>query len=389
MQNNRERKIVIITGDTSTLLKSRYDFIRELKARKIEVHVLGPNDRTRKLAEKKLASLDVLFSEIPIFYPKTNLRKNLRAYRAIKRILRRLKPEAVYSYGFKPVVIGSIAAKATKVRNSTSMMTGLGHLYTFEDWRTRIGRCFSDLFLKYVFKLNKVVFFQNQDDANLMLETGLINKKKVVVVNGSGVNLVTFSRKSLPKQTALTFLFVGQLVKAKGFFEYCEAVNIIRKHYPGMHYQALGSCRYNFSGETQAQAEKLMRESGIEYLGESDNVVPFLHKAHVIVFPSYREGTPKALLEALAVGRPIITTDAPGCKETVVVGKKGIKIHTRDPWAISEAMKFFVNNPENLEPMAKFSRELAERKFDVAKINDVLIKHIFNIEMNEYTIYAK
>jgi glycosyltransferase involved in cell wall biosynthesis len=254
------------------------------------------------------------------------------------------------------------------------MMTGLGHLYTFHDLRTTVLRFVSDRLLRIAFKTTKIVFFQNKDDAQVLLDRRLLPVEKVTLVNGSGVNLRQFPLSPLNQQTPLTFLFVGRLLKSKGFYEYCEAVKMVGKKYPGMRYQLLGGHHPNPAKLERQEATQLMKESGVEHLGEVDNVLPYLQEAHVVVLPSYREGTPKALLEALSVGRPVITTTAPGCVETVEDQVNGLLVNVGDPWAIADAMRFFIQHPEHLKPMALASRRLAEAKFDVHKVNEALLK---------------
>tara|TARA_R110002095_G_scaffold63947_2_gene53932 strand:- start:2625 stop:3821 length:1197 start_codon:yes stop_codon:yes gene_type:complete len=374
-------KVAVITSSTKTLLTFRYDFLKALKATGAEVMVLGPDDKTKKIVVRKLKDIDVSFSIIPIANTKLNPFQDYKTYKAIKSILKKQQVTSVFSYTLKPVIYGSLAAKAAGVKTITSMMTGLGHLYTFHDWRTKLLRLVSDRLLRIAFKVNATVFFQNKDDAQVLLDRNLLPLDKVVLVNGSGVNLKEFPKTQLPQQTPLTFLFVGRLLKSKGFYEYCEAVKMVHKKYPGMRYQVLGGHHPNPAQLSEKEARQIMKESGVDYLGETDDVLPFVQKAHVVVLPSYREGTPKALLEALSVGRPLITTNAPGCCETVSEKENGVLVHVADPWAIAEAMKFFITHPENILPMAKASRKLAEDKFDVHKVNATLIKHL-NLEGN-------
>ncbi len=375
-QFQEHRKIAVVTSNTKTLLTFRYDFLKALKATGAEVVVFGPNDVCKTAVVRKLKDIDVPFFVIPIANTKLNPFQDFATYKVLKHLFKKQKITSVFSYTLKPVIYGSLAAKAAGVKTITSMMTGLGHLYTFHDWRTKLLRLVSDRLLKIAFKVNTTVFFQNKDDAQVLLDANLVPQEKVVLVNGSGVNLKEFPKTPLPQQTPLTFLFVGRLLKSKGFYEYCEAVKMVHKKYPGMRYQLLGGHHPNPAQLGKKEALKIMKDSFIEYLGEADDVLPFLQKAHVIVLPSYREGTPKALLEALSVGRPLITTNAPGCCETVSEEENGVLVHVADPWAIAEAMKLFIEHPEKLRPMADAGRKLAEDKFDVHKVNETLIKFL-------------
>ncbi len=369
-------KVAVITSSTRTLVTFRYDFLLALKKTGAEVIAFGPKDETKTEVVKKLKAIGVSFTVIPIANTGLNPLQDWATFKTLKFMLKRQKITHVFAYTLKPVIYGSLAAAAVGIKKVTSMMTGLGHLYTFHDLRTKILRFVSDCLLKRAFKANRTVFFQNKDDAQVLLDLDLLPREKMALVNGSGVNLKQFSETPLPQQTPLTFLFVGRLLKSKGFYEYCEAVQMVRQKYPGMRYQVLGGYHLNPAKVGHEESIKLMKESGIDYLGEVSDVLPYLQEAHVIVLPSYREGTPKALLEALAVGRPLITTNAPGCCETVSEEANGILVHIEDPWAVAEAMRFFIEHPENLQPMAKASRKLAEEKFDVHVVNKTLIDHM-------------
>ncbi len=375
-QSQEHRKIAVVTSNTKTLLTFRYDFLKALKETGADVVVFAPNDASKTAVVRKLKDIDVLFFVIPIANTKLNPFQDYATYKVLKYLFKKQNITYVFSYTLKPVIYGSLAAKAAGVKTITSMMTGLGHLYTFDDWRTKLLRLVSDFLLKMAFRFNTTVFFQNKDDAQVFLDGHLVPQEKVVLVNGSGVNLKDFPKTQLPQQDPLTFLFVGRLLKSKGFYEYCEAVKMVHKKYPGMRYQLLGGHHPNPAQLGKKEALKIMKESYVEYLGEVDDVLPFLQKAHVVVLPSYREGTPKALLEALAVGRPLITTNAPGCCETVSEEENGVLVHVADPWAIAEAMKFFIENSEKLRPMAEASRKLAEDKFDVHKVNATLVNYL-------------
>ncbi len=370
----KQAKVAVITSNTKTLMTFRYDFLKALKKTGADVLAFGPSDSTKTEVVKHLKAIGVKFHVIPIANTGLNPLQDWATLKTLKFLLKKQKITHVFSYTLKPVVYGSMAAKAVGIKNVTSMMTGLGHLYTFDDLRTKILRLVSDRLLKISFNANKAVFFQNKDDAQVLLDRGLLPPEKMCLVNGSGVNLKQFTKMPLPQQTPLTFLFIGRLLRSKGFYEYCEAVQMVRQKYPGMRYQVLGGHHPNPAQVGRAKSRKLMEESGVDYLGEVDDVLPYLHEAHVVVLPSYREGTPKALLEALAVGRPLITTNAPGCCETVIAENNGVLVHVKDPWAIADAMRSFIEQPEKLKPMADASRKLAEDKFDVNQVNKTLIQ---------------
>jgi glycosyltransferase involved in cell wall biosynthesis len=368
-------KIAIITSQTKSVLTFRVDFLKALRARGCDVVVLGPDDETRPSVESHLVKLGVSFQCIPLTNTGLNPFKDVKAFFNLVSALRQKGFTGVFSYTLKPVIYGSLAAKIAGIPCITSMMTGLGHLYTFHDLKTRLLRFVSDRLLTFAFKANQVVFFQNPDDAAVFLKKKLLLSSKVIRINGSGVNLDYFAQKPLPKRP-LTFLFIGRLLISKGFKEFCQAASQVKALYPKVQFQVLGGVHPNPANLSLEEAQELMTSAGIEHLGEVDDVRPFIQSAHVVVLPSYREGTPKALLEALAMGRPLITTDVPGCRETVIDGKNGYLVQSQDVPALTQAFIKMIEHPELLAPMAQESRILAQEKFDVHQVNEILMRYL-------------
>ena len=295
---------------------------------------------------------------------------NLKTIAAIYRLLKEVKPDSVFFGNVKPNIFGGIAARMLKIRHIYGLVSGLG--YAFIDM-PGIKRYWIKKVCMFLYKLSfkhfTHVFFQNIDDLNFFVDHQLIEKDKASVVNGTGVDLALYKPLSFPEN--LTFLMAARLIKEKGVFHYVESAKYLKEKYPHVHFLLVGGIDTNPSAIT---IEQLKTYSGIvDYRGYSNNMLKTLEECSVFVYPSYyREGVPRAILEVLACGKPVITTDGVGCKETVVDGVNGFKISSRSTESLIDAMERFIQNPELIEKMGVESRKLAESKFDIHKVNDAM-----------------
>ncbi|MDX5300418.1 MAG: glycosyltransferase family 4 protein, partial [Gammaproteobacteria bacterium] len=290
------------------------------------------------------------------------------------RLMRRLRPTVTLPYTIKPVFYGTIAAWLAGVPHRYALVTGLG--YAFTDRRG--GLLTVIIRTLYRFALGKAhrVFFQNPDDENLFRETGLLPVSvPSVVVNGSGVDAAAFAVATLP-QGHPTFLMIGRLLGDKGVREYAEAARRIKARHPEVRFRLVGWIDTNPDAITQSELDAWVARGTLDFLGKLDDVRPAIADSTVYVLPSYREGIPRTVLEAMAMGRPIITTDAPGCRETVIDGDNGFLVPVKSIDALVEAMLNFIEDPGLAPRMGRRSREIAEEKYDVHKVNAVLLREM-------------
>ena len=233
---------------------------------------------------------------------------------------------------------------------------------------------------RYALGINKLIFFQNKDDMNdLLQETGATSGgKRIVVINGSGVDIDHFFVTPLP--VAPVFLLIARLLRDKGIYEYVAAARIVREKYPKARFKLVGWIDTNPASISEKDLEKWMQEGLIEHKGKESDVRPSITEASVYVLPSYREGTPRTVLEAMAMGRPIITTDVPGCRETVIDGKNGFLVPSMDPMRLSEAMCRFIKSPGLGKRMGLESRRLAEERYDVRKVNAKICEELQRVD---------
>jgi glycosyltransferase involved in cell wall biosynthesis len=228
-----------------------------------------------------------------------------------------------------------------------------------------------NLLYKMAFKLNVKVFFQNQDDKELFVKNKLVDQNKALLVNGSGVDLNYYAKADVPAEPV--FLMVARFIREKGIVEYFKAVDIVKQKYPATRFLLVGYLEAGNPGAISAsELEYWLHKTKIEYFGELSDVRDVLRHCSVYVLPSYREGLPRSVLEAMSMGRAIITTDAPGCRSTVIDGENGFVVPVKNVEKLAEAMVKFIDSPILLERMGAYSRVLAEEKFDAVKVNETI-----------------
>lgn len=373
-------KIAIISHYAPSLINFRGDLIRTMVELGHKVICLGPEAGF----EQPLQELGADYRQISLHRTGLNPLKDINTLFSLRKALKEIKPDLVFSYTVKPIVYGSIAAHLAGVKRMYAMITGLGYVFIGQTFKQRLLTQVLAFLYRWGLKYNQAVFFQNPDDLHLFVDKGIVPKRvKPVLVNGSGVNIEKFAFYR-PKLSPVTFLLTARLIKDKGILEYVEAARLLKQKYPMAKFQLLGPLDINPAAITQAQLDQWSKEGIIEYLGKTNDVRPYIADASVFVLPSfYREGTPRSVLEAMSMGRPIITTDAPGCRETVVNGRNGFLVPVKDIIALKSAMEKFILEPDLIVQMGKQSRIIAEEKYDVRKVNRVILQEMGLIDPNE------
>lgn len=299
-------------------------------------------------------------------------------YKLSKKI-RDIKPDLVFSYFSKPVIFGTIAAKLAKVPKVIGMLEGLGYTFTEQpeglSKKTQLIKKVQVLLYRFALpQLDKLIFL-NPDDPKDLINEYAINVRKVEVLGGIGLNLKDYPFQPIPSiQQPINFLFIGRLLKEKGIHEFLSAAKIVKEKYPEIQFTVLGAIDpHNLGALTQSELDELITSNIILYPGHVNNVKDWIANSHVFVLPSYREGVPRSTQEAMAIGRPIITTDVPGCRETVQNGVNGFLVPKWNPEALAEKMIYFIEHPEQIEKMGNESYKIAQVKFDAEKVNQRLM----------------
>ena len=369
-------KVLLIAGLAESLTNFRGPLITALLARKVQVHVAAPDLEAGSATHAKLVALGCQVHSIALARAGTNPLADLRTLVSLVLLMRKVRPRVVLAYTIKPVIYGMLAARLTGVAKRFALITGLG--YTFQSSATgQLQKLVRHLY-KLALKCADKVFFQNPDDQALFKELGLLNGVVSVVVNGSGVDLSHYAAQPMSSNVP-TFLMISRLLGDKGVREYAQAAMQLKAQNPTAVFRLAGWIDENPNAIAQQELEAWVSSDAIEYLGKLDDVRPSLAECSVFVLPSYREGTPRSVLEAMAIGRAIITTDAPGCRETVKQGVNGFLIPIKNFAALADAMQICINQPELVAKMAQSSLQIVVEKYDVYKVN----KHMLS-EMGLY-----
>lgn len=367
-------KIVLIASYNKSLLIFRGTLLAAMVQAGHEVIACAPGSDPAVI--ESLQQLGVRYE--PIFLDRTGINpwRDIRTLIHLTRLLRQLNPDITLGYTIKPVIFGSLAARLAGVPHRSSLITGLGFAFVDGPGATLKKRALNRLIrvlYRVALSTNRIVFFQNPDDNALFLQLGLVNAAQAVVVNGSGIDLEHFSRA--PFQTGgPVFLLIARLLKDKGIREYIEAAQLIKERHPEAAFLLVGPVDSNPAAIPAEEVATWNSSGCVEYLGEVSDVRPVIARSTVYVLPSYREGMPRTILEAMSMGRPVITTDVPGCRETVVEGYNGFLVPPRDPQSLAEAMEHLIAHPELVMQMGNNSRKLAEEKFDVHCVNEQMMK---------------
>lgn len=354
-----------------------------------EIHVIAPDLASHAKEHDTLLGLGYIVHAVPMQRTGTNPITDIKTLIAIYRLLRDIQPDYMLSYTIKPIIYGTLAAWLAKVPQRFILLSGLG--YTFQEveetgQRSGFQKLVHGLYQQALSKSAKV-FFQNPDDLNLFKKLQILKPSiPAVVVNGSGVDVADFSVLPFPKNETgniiPSFLLIARLLKDKGIVEYIEAAKIIKEQYPSAQFHLVGWIDENPAAIDQTQLDEWIASGIINYWGKLNDVRPAIAACSVYVLPSYREGTSRSVLEAMAMGRPIITTDAPGCRETVTEGLNGYLVPIKTVNELSSAMEKFIVNPELITVMGQASRKLAEDIYDVHKVNKMMIEEMDLIASN-------
>ena len=364
-------KIVVITAATHSVPRFRIDMIDEFVHRGCEVVVFG--DEPHEQWDGFFEDHSVAYRTYPISRNGMNPAADLATKGALKKLLDEERPDKVWTYQAKPNIYGCIAAHELGIEDVYVMMGGLGSVFRATDPKSRFVRAIVSAEYRHAMRYAKAVFFQNTEDVEVFENMNILNRDKVVLTRGSGVNVSAYPCADFPAR--MRFLFVGRLVLGKGVLDYLDAARIVKKAHPEVGFDLVGPFDSNPTAVKPEDIKLYIDEGTVDFHGEQKNVQPFQEASSVFVLPSYYgEGTPKSALEAMATGRPLIVADAVGCREVVKEGVNGFLVPPQDPEAIAAAMVRLIEEPGLKERMGAESRKMAEDVFDVRKVNDVICK---------------
>lgn len=368
--------VVLILASLSTSLRNfRGPLIAELAELGHTVHVAAPDLLLDRATCQWLQERGVECHDVPLSRAGLRPTADLRTLLVLLSLMTKLRPDLFLGYTIKPVIWGLIAARMTGVSQRVALITGLGYAFTGEarGKRALVQKLVRGLYAQAL-KGATLAFFQNPDDRDTFRQMGLLPEgTPVVVVNGSGVDTDIYAPAPLP-EGPIRFLLIARLLGDKGIREYVDAARILRDEWPDAEFHLVGGLDPNPDGIASDEVQRWHDNRDIIWHGALSDVQPAIAAAQVYVLPSYREGTPRTVLEAMSMGRAIITTDAPGCRETVRDGENGFLVPVKDAHALAAAMRRFLETPDLATTMGTAARRVAVGKYDVHKVNDVMIR---------------
>lgn len=365
-------RVLIVGSDVSMLYKFHAPLIRSLTTAGHEVELASPPGDPAMSAA--LEGLGARWSPYPLARTGMNPLRDAGSIVALWRIMRRLKPGATLCYTAKPVIYGCIAAWAAGVPARYALITGLGYAFTGKS-RGRRGLIQTVMRNLYRMALSAAsgVMFQNPDDRNELISRRVLSRKaRTVVFDGCGVDIDAF-RPSVRTSGPVTFVMVGRLLADKGLREFAAAAREVRRTRPDVRFRLVGGADTNPEAVPVSEVEGWVAAGDLEWTGPAPDVRPALAEADVFVLPSYREGLPQSTLEALASGLSVITTDVPGCRETVIHGLNGLMIPARNSEALSEACLILAGDAARVRTMGLESRKLAENRFESGRVSRAIL----------------
>ena len=360
-------KVLIIAPYTPEVISFRGELIKSIVKEGHEVIVVAPE----KEGAEGVKELGADFYQLWFDRVSTNPIRDLKLIYDLYQFIRRHKPDVVFGYTIKPVIYGAMAAKIARVKNIYTMITGLGHTFIVESKKDKIVTEIVKVLYRLSSKCTNKLIFQNSADLEEFVGQGLIDKEKCSVVDGSGVDLNRFKGEELPKEPI--FLLIARVIREKGIIEYMEAARKIKKIYPQAIFRLVGPFDANPTSLKIEDLEPYIKDGSIEYLGAKKDVRPCINECSIYVLPSYREGTSRTVLEAMAMGRPILTTDAPGCIETIKDNKNGFLVPIKDSESLVEKMEWFINHMDKAQEMGEASYQYCKERYDVNKVNQDML----------------
>lgn len=366
-------RIAIIGNQGFSMLNFRGALIEELASRGHVVYALVPKlDHKTSVAIHRFGAEPV---EIQLDRTGTNPIADFATVLYLRRVFAELKPDIVLGYAAKPSIYGTLAAWLARVPSRFAMIEGLGYIFIGQAGeglaKKALRKLVVELFRVALRRADKV-FFLNPDDISDFTALGIVEPHQPINIGGIGVDLNIW-KPAAPVLNPITFIFIGRLLRDKGVLDFVRAARQVKYAHPATRFLLVGGIDENPESISRTDVESWVSEGLVEWPGHVP-VQNWLAQSSVFVLPSYREGVPRSTQEAMAMCRPVITTDVPGCRETVIHGENGFLVPPRDPQALAAAMQKFIDSPHRIVEMGTRSRELAEQKYDVRKVNSVMIE---------------
>lgn len=366
-------RVLVLSSMAQSLLNFRGQLLAAMVGEGHEVVACAP-DRD-PVVEARLAAMGIRFAQTKMSRAGSNPLLDLNTLAEYMELILKERPGVILAYTQKPIIYGGLACRLAGGCRFYALISGLGYVFSPAAKHRRLLRTLVRKLYSLALKRAQAIFVFNSDDRPELLRQGIVNKwQNVVQVPGSGVDLNHFRAEPV-RPGPPTFLMIARLMRDKGLQQYVDAARIVRRHYPDVRFHLIGKFEEaNPTGISRAELDEWLQEGAITFLGATDDVRPYLAEASVFVLPSfYREGLPRTILEAMASGRAIVTTDMPGCRDPIEHGVNGFLVRPESSEDLAAALLRFVEKPELIEQMGRASRKIAEARYDVRMVNAQLL----------------
>lgn len=363
-------KVIVFGSLPESLINFRGTLLASMVSSGHEVHAISMSADSS--VAKRLSEIGVKYHAVPVQRTGLNPFKDISGLFVLFQVFRRLRPDYMLAYTIKPVIYGGLIAKLFRVR-FYAMITGMGYAFNDKSLKGRSIGALVRLLFRMSLSDSKCVFFHNDNDLTVFQKACMISlQDRYEIIKGSGVDLDYYTPQPYPEK--ISFLMIARLLADKGVYEYVEAARQLKANNPGLEFRLAGWIDENPKAISRTELENWVYDGVIDYLGHLDDVRPAIANSSVYVLPSYHEGLPRTVLEAMAMGRPVITTDVPGCRDTVIDGETGYLVRVKDTAAIGSAMERFLDNPDSVPEMGAEGLCFARDIFDVRVVNQRIMK---------------
>jgi glycosyltransferase involved in cell wall biosynthesis len=365
-----KKKVLVIGAEPSSLYNFRGELIKLIASNGHEVIAMASSASPQNVIE--ISNLGARYIDYHVERNGLNPLNDIKSLIKLWGVFKLEKPDVILSYTIKPVIWGGLASRFSGVKNFYALVTGLGFAFQKGGLLKNVLIVAVKVLYRSALKKSKGVIFQNEDNQQVFIDNTLVVCNRCSLVNGSGVDLSHFKMAELTEEN--TFLLIARLLGDKGIREYVQAAKIVKIKYPNATFNLVGPEDPSPDGIPLDEVNNWSDAGTINYHGGADDVRPYIEKANIFVLPSYHEGMPRTVLEAMAMGRPILTTNVPGCKETVINGKNGWLVEKANADELAQRMIWFIENQGEWQQMGDISHQMAIEKFDVHKVNQELLK---------------
>lgn len=359
-----KKTLLFVVNDAKYFTSHRLPIAKKVSTKGFEVHLSAPSNEAQEALFRKEG---ITFHASPLKRGKSSLKSEVKYIIHLYQLYKEYNFDVIHHVTIKPVLFGGIAARLAKVKSVVCAISGMGYIFINQGIKASIVRKLVIVGYRFAFKQQRLcAIFQNEDDRSIFLENHIVNKRDTVLIKGSGVDLKLFSAATLPPTDNIYVTLPARMLWDKGVGEFVKAARLVKQETSHIIFQLAGGIdTENPAGIPEEQLKAWQEEGVVSWLGHRTDMADIFTQSHIVCLPSYREGLPKALIEAMGCARTIVTTDVPGCREVIEHGVNGHLVPVKNASKLAESILLLAKNPKMLDEMGRNSRKKAENEFSV------------------------